>query len=184
MTATPPASHPGAPTAGARPRAAPVTLVDVPELLAGTLPRGRPLLVHHWASWDELSTAGLPALVALVRDSGIDAVGIAWDEFADPPLGRIAPMAQRPARWAGGAQAEAWVRQAGIGWPILVFGAGPDALFEALGIVDRWVPQVTVYRTDGTVGAHHGGPLAGEGWDAFVSAVGRELGGGPPDQNV
>ena len=150
-------------------RSAPVVLVDVPELLAGTAPRGRPVLVHHWASWDELSTTGLAPLVALVRASGVDAVGVAWDEFAAPPLGRIAPMAQRPARWAGGAQAEAWARQAGLTWPILVFGADPDALFEALGIADRWVPQVTLYGADGRVLAHHGGPLAGPDWESFVA---------------
>jgi hypothetical protein len=145
--------------------------------------------VHHWASWDEPSTAGLAALRALVAARGLDAVGVAWDELVDAPLGRIAGMAQRPARWAGGEQAAAWVREAGLSWPTLVYAvdhgaalttgtpsdpAAPDpaaAFFATLGLADRYVPQVTLYDIDGAVLAHHGGPLVGARWESFCVAT-------------
>lgn len=150
-----------------------VVLVDVATLLAAVSPRGRPVLVHHWASWDTTATADLPLLVAL-SGGGVDIVGVAWDEFAPAPLGRIAGMAQRPARWAGGAQVEAWVRQVGIDWPTLVFDGEPEALFEALRLADRWVPQLTLYGADGAVLAHHGGPCAGSAsWERLVAATRR-----------
>jgi hypothetical protein len=164
--------------------------------------------VHHWASWDEPSTAGLAALRALVAARGVDAVGVAWDELVDAPLGRIAGMAQRPARWAGGEQAAAWVREVGLTWPILVYAvdhdaalatgapsdpaapdpaapdpAAPDpaaAFFAALGLADRYVPQVTLYDIDGAVLAHHGGPLAGPRWEAFCVATLAAVSPAPP----
>ncbi|MES2639066.1 MAG: hypothetical protein V4850_06270 [Myxococcota bacterium] len=151
-----------------------ISLVDLPGLLAGIQPRGRPILVHHWASWDEPSTAGLPAMVALAarHAAHLDVVSVAWDELTAAPMGRIAGMAQRPAKWAGGEQAEAWARQAGLSWPVLVCEADPDdTFFAALGLADRWVPQVTLVGADGTVVAHHGGPMAGAGWAAFEAAV-------------
>jgi len=181
----PPANAPSAlpHAAGERPTA-PVTRLPLPALLAGLQPRGRPVLVHHWASWDEPSTDGLTALRALVAERGLDAVGVAWDELVDAPLGRIAGMAQRPARWAGGEQAAAWVREAGLSWPTLVYavdhGAAlatgapfdpAEAFFAALGLADRYVPQVTLYDTDGAVLAHHGGPLVGARWEAFCVAT-------------
>lgn len=169
--ATPPRPLPVANSAVADPRlSGSVVLVGTGSLLAGLQPRGRPVLVHHWASWDDLSTKGLAAVVALAGPTPpFDVVGVAWDEFLDAPMGRIAGMAQRPARWAGGDQVEAWVRQAGITWSTLVFGDPPEMLFETLGITDRWVPSVTLYGVDGSVLAHHGGPCEGEGWDRFVA---------------
>jgi hypothetical protein len=150
-----------------------ISLVDLSGLLAGIQPRGRPILVHHWASWDEPSTAGLPAIVALSarHAARIDIVSVAWDELTAAPMGRIAGMAQRPAKWAGGEQAEAWARQAGLGWPVLVCEADPDTFFAALALVDRWVPQVTLVAADGAVVAHHGGPMTGAGWAAFEAAA-------------
>lgn len=154
-----------------------VSLVDLPALAAAIRPRGRPLLVHHWASWDEPSTAGLPAMVALAARHAErhDTVSVAWDELTAAPLGRIAGMAQRPAKWAGGEQAEAWARQAGLSWPVLVCEADPDMFFGVLGLTDRWVPQVILYSADGAVAAHHSGPLLGAGWATFQEAVAEAL---------
>jgi hypothetical protein len=149
-----------------------VSPADLPTLLAALRPRGRPRLVVHWASWDELSTAGLPAVRALVAGvREVDAVGVVWDEALDAPTGRIPGMAQRPARWSGGDQAEAWLRQVGITWPNLVYAGDFEALFAALGLADRVVPQVVLVGADGAVIARHVGALAGEGWEGFVRRV-------------
>ncbi|MDP2308774.1 MAG: hypothetical protein Q8P18_22320 [Pseudomonadota bacterium] len=161
---------PAAAAAGGSPQ---LSVVDLPTLLTRIQPRGRPILVHHWASWDEPSTTGLPAMVALAARHGdtVDVVSVAWDELTDAPQGRIAGMAQRPAKWAGGEQAEAWARQAGVHWAVLVFSADPDAFFAALSLADRFVPQVTLYGADGARIAHHGGPMSGARWAAFEAAV-------------
>jgi hypothetical protein len=150
-----------------------VIRVDLPTLLAGLRPRGRPVLVVHWASWDTPSTDGLAAVQALLGRCGgaVAARGVAWDEFVEPPLPRIAPMAIRPARWSEGEQAAAWVRAKRLDWPTFVFAEVPERLFEGLGLVDRFVPQVTLYGLGGQVLAHHGGPLVGPEWARFAERV-------------
>lgn len=129
--------------------------------------------MHHWASWDADSTAGLAVLRGLVEETDVDTIGVAWDEFVAAPMGRIASMAQRPARWAEGEQAAAWVRAAGLSWPTVVCAVEPEAFFAALMLVDRYVPQLTLTDTDGRVCAHHGGPFVGDRWDAFAREVVR-----------
>lgn len=171
-TARPPGPLPPAPADTPDPRDPPdlVVRVGLDALLAGLRPRGAPLLVYHWASWDAPSTDGLVA-VGVLAARGLAVVGVAWDEFVAPPMTRIAPMATRPAKWSGGEQAAAWMRRHALDWPTLVYADPPDTLFDGLGLAERYVPQVTLYGPDGSVLAHHGGPLVGAGWVAFVDGA-------------
>jgi|GEM_PF-5192631 len=117
-----------------------VQVVDLTECLRGLVPRGRPLLIHHWHSLDPASLATLDALVALHAQGTQELVGVAWDLFDEAPVGRLPEMTYRPARWSEGANVRAVVQARGLAWHQLVYNGPPEALFASLAI-EPVVPQ-------------------------------------------
>lgn len=149
-----------------------ITAANLAELLAALRPQGRPLLIHHWASWDDTSVAALPALVALhAQTSGVDWISVGWDRFMDAPMPRIAMMADRPSRWAHGEQLLAHRQTCGATWPCLLYTGTPEALFDALDLPFQVVPQYILMGPDGQRRAAHVGPCAGPSWEALARAL-------------
>lgn len=158
-----------------RTRAPDLVVVDGPDLLAGLQPRGRPLLVHHWAAAVEASRLDLPLLVALHAASGaaLDVVGVSWDPFLEAPLGRNPEMLGRPARWADGSEARARFHAGDLRWPTLLPTVDAATLLDLAGLPEPAVPQTVLYGTDGAVLAHHAGPLDAAAIARLADLLGR-----------
>jgi hypothetical protein len=142
-------------------RAPDLVSVDGPGLLAGLQPRGRPLLVHHWAAAVEASRMDLPMLQALRAAQGpkLDVVGVSWDPFLDAPLGRNPEMLGRPARWADGSEARALFHNGDLSWVTLLPSVDAATLLELVGLPEPAVPQTVLYGADGAVLLHQAGRL-------------------------
>ncbi len=146
-------------------------VVDLPPLIRAST---GPLLLHHWASWDEASVASLPALKSLARP-GLRILGLGWDAFLEAPTGRIPGMAQRPARWADGSELAAYRDQLGLSWPTTMLRGSPEQLQELLELPDLGLPAVHLHRGGGARLAVHLGAPSGEGWAAFCSTLDATL---------
>jgi len=115
-------------------------LVSASELERALTPRGRPLVVHHWATWCEPCAEELPRIEALAKALGdvADVVGVSWELFDS----------QEPPKQALGT-VDAYAEGMGLSWPTLVFKDGPEALFKVLELDFQQIPQTRVLGPDG-----------------------------------
>jgi len=116
-------------------------LVGVRDLSAALKPRGRPMVVHHWATWCEPCAEELPRIEALAKALGDDAdvVGLSWELFDSP----------EPPQQALGT-VSAYAAGLGLSWPTLVFEGAPESLFSALELDFQQIPQTRVIASDGS----------------------------------
>ncbi len=126
--------------------------------LAATLSElHRPLLVHHWASWDEASVRSLPRLVEalspLLEREEFVLLDLGWDRLREAPTGRIPGMAQRPARWWDGSELQAWHRKHGLPWVTRFLTGSADAVRDeapedpfVLPALELWEPGAQLGR--------------------------------------
>ncbi len=138
-------------------------LVDEAALEAALTPRGRALIVHHWATWCEPCEDELPRIEALARQAGAAAevVGLSWELFDSPasPDGALEAV-------------QAYAERAGLSWPTLVFNGQPEALFEALELDYRKIPQTRVIGPDGACLEELHGPLSEADLPRLLALVG------------
>ena len=115
-------------------------LIAPGELERALRPRGRPLIVHHWATWCASCDEELPLIEALADalSNRADVLGLSWELFDARGGPERAVEAVR-------ARAEAL----GLSWPTLVFDGEPEALFRALDMDFQQIPQTWVLSADG-----------------------------------
>jgi len=137
-------------------------LVGVGDLSAALKPRGRPLVVHHWATWCEPCAEELPRIEALARALGdtADVVGLSWELFDSP---------EPPGQALG--TVDAYAAGLGLSWPTLVFDGTPESLFSTLELDFQQIPQTRVLAPDGTCLEELQRPLE----DADVSQLAARL---------
>lgn len=138
-----------APAAPARPTPTPepvvldhCALAELAEVRRACTPRGRPLLINHWATWCEGCVAELPLLVEVHHRwaEHLDFLGVSWDRFQ--PRGTPASTVRDVQRMAMGY---------GVTWKNLVFDGAPEALFEGLSMAVHTVPQTLLLDPGGAV---------------------------------
>lgn len=115
-------------------------LVPMSQLREALKPRGKPLLVNHWASWCKPCIDELPALAALARryEGKVDFLGVSWDLLAGSANFEEARS-----------KAEAAARKAGIPYDSLIPEGTPEALGETLGLEGLQVPQTFLFDREG-----------------------------------
>jgi thiol-disulfide isomerase/thioredoxin len=125
-------------------------VVSLEGLLTAVRPQGRPLILHHWATWCEPCEEELPRIEGLGRAASerADLLGISWDLFEDG--GDEEEVAKK---------VEAFAAQLGLSWDSLLVSAPPEQLFEALGLDHQKIPQTVVLGADGQVLYHARGPM-------------------------
>lgn len=124
---------------GEEPEPARIRAADLKALQAAISEGGRPLLVHHWATWCDPCEEELPMVEELAR-AGVSVLGISWDRFQD-----FRGIDQVVASVAEYTQAK------GLSWPTLVADAQPEALFEGLGLEFQKVPQSRLLGPEGVL---------------------------------
>lgn len=141
--------------------------VDLAGLMAACGTGGRPLVLHHWATWCEPCEEELPRIEALAAALGTDArvLGISWELFEGG--GDPAAAAERVV---------AYQQSAGLSWPSVLFSDLPEALFEGLALPFERIPQTQVLGADGRVLRRFDGPLSPEDVDAVVGLVRGDAG--------
>lgn len=147
--------------------------VNAATLLAGLQPRGRPILIHHWASWAEASVQDLVMLSGLHErfSDKVEFVSVGWEYFAEAPMGRNPEMLGRPAQWADGSQVHAHYQAGHLCWPTLIFTGTPQELVEALSLAEAALPQTFLYGVDCLPIAHIRGPLVGRSLEEMTRAL-------------
>ncbi len=140
---TDPACHPG----------------DLDAVKRASTPRGRLLIVNHWATWCPPCVDELPLLAELAKrlDGRADLVGISWDRFENP--GPPEEAAREVATFAG---------DHGIPYDTILFTGTPDELFDGVGLGWRFIPQTFVLAADGTCVRHIQGELTAADVEALV----------------
>lgn len=125
-------------------------VVSLEGLLTAVRPQGRPLILHHWATWCEPCEEELPRVEGLGRalSERADLLGISWDLFED------GDDAEAVAK-----KVEAFAAQLGLSWDNVLVSAPPEQLFEALGLDHQKIPQTVVLGADGQVLHHARGPM-------------------------
>ncbi|MCP4809761.1 MAG: TlpA family protein disulfide reductase [Proteobacteria bacterium] len=111
---------------------------------------GRPLIVHHWATWCEPCDEELPLVQSLYQDIGerADVVGVSWDRFQD---GGAVPRTV--------ARVVAHKVRFGLTWRSLLATDEPDDFFEELGLDFQQIPQTLVFGADGDLVEHIQGAM-------------------------
>ncbi len=150
----PPAPIPDEPvvsTAAASGPAAGCEPVDLASLQAACATGGKPLVIHHWATWCEPCEEELPRIEALAGALAGQArvLGVSWELFEGG--GDPGTVAQRVAAYQQGA---------GLSWPSLLFTEEPEALFDALSLSFERIPQTQVLGADGRVMKRFDGPIS------------------------
>ena len=136
--------------------------VDVAGLRAALVPRGKPLVVNHWATWCDPCVDELPRLVraaAGVAELG-EFVGVSWDLFDHP--GKPAAVAKKVGQFAD---------SAGVGYASLLFTGSPKELFALCGLDYELIPQTIVFAPDGTVVWHKKGVVDHDDVFPLIQAV-------------
>ncbi len=111
--------------------------VDLPGTYAG-----RPLLINVWASWCGPCVREMPALQSFAGDqggNGVQVVGIALDDVE---------------------AVRAFVRRAGVRYPILIDAPGPADAGVRLGNPKGVLPYSVLVSGDGRLLKQHLGPFA------------------------
>lgn len=116
------------------------TLVPVSQIREALKPRGKPLLVNHWASWCRPCVEELPELADLARRyrGRVDFVGVSWDF-----LNGSATFEEARAK------VDAAVRKGGVPYDSLVPEGSPEALGELLGLESLSIPQTYLFDREG-----------------------------------
>ena len=125
-------------------------VVSLEGVLTAVRPQGRPLILHHWATWCEPCEEELLRIVGLGRalSEHADLLGISWDLFEDGgPEEEVAK------------KVETFAAQLGLSWDNVLVSAPPEQLFEALGLDHQKIPQTVVLGADGQVLHHARGPM-------------------------
>jgi len=125
-------------------------VVSLEGVLTAVRPQGRPLILHHWATWCEPCEEELPRIEGLGRALAehADLLGISWDLFEDGgPEDEVAK------------KVETFAAQLGLSWDNVLVSAPPEQLFEALGLDHQKIPQTVVLGADGQVLHHARGPM-------------------------
>ena len=117
-------------------------LVGLVGLKMGLEPRGRPLIVNHWATWCDGCVRELPDLAVLRRDtkSLADFVAVGWEGFSGPGS---------PSDWIE--RVDSISREHGVDWSTMVFEGTPDELFEGLSVSKTTIPQTWVLDSSGRI---------------------------------
>lgn len=131
--------------------------------------RGRPLVVHHWATWCGACMEDLPMLRRLAEQLGDDAdlITVSWERFERPeaePEALVHAVAHA-------------LHAHGLELPTVVYDGAPDRLFAALGLTDPTIPLTRVIDADGGLLREHVGPLdarAVQGLSALVRTGAKE----------
>ncbi|MCB9758720.1 MAG: TlpA family protein disulfide reductase [Alphaproteobacteria bacterium] len=124
------------------PEGPPVRLGDLAALLQARASEGRPVVVHHWATWCAPCAEELPRVQALHEAMG-DAgrlVGVSWDLFE--AVGAPEQVADDVSEFA---------RDAGITWGSLLITDEPGAFLEQSGLAFDKIPQSQVYDAAGNL---------------------------------
>lgn len=130
--------------------APPCTPATSQVVASASVPSGRPLIVHHWATWCEPCDEELPLVEALYQDvrERADLVGVSWDRFQDGGA-----VEKTVARVTGHKESM------GLSWPSLLVTDDPDDFFDELGLDFQQIPQTLVFDTDGALIEHVRGAL-------------------------
>lgn len=118
-----------------------VKTLRLADLLKMTRPRdGRPLVVHHFATWCGPCADEMPVIDRLAAELSdrADFVVISWDLFMLEPEEGVQAV-------------ESLVREAGLKHDILVYQGEPPALIDAYGVSGGTVPYTQVYSPKGGV---------------------------------
>lgn len=134
------------------PRAeAPVIFVKSPEELLNYLkPRGRALVVNHWATWCDPCISELPylAAISLKYKDRADFVAVSWERFTDDsPEGDVArTIRETAARFS-------------IYYENVVAPPPPEEVFRVLNLQKPLIPQTFIYNAGGNCIFEHCGPV-------------------------
>jgi len=124
---------------GVSPQARSASLAEVREALK---PRGKPLVVNHWATWCQPCVEELPMFARMARNFAgkADFLGISWDLFAE-----------NPGKTAAESSVRALSEKAGIPYDSLLSEGDAEALGEMLGLKSLVIPQTWIYSREGKV---------------------------------
>lgn len=132
------------------PACSPATTAVIQQAMT---PSGRPVVVHHWATWCDPCEEELPLVQELYEAVGdrVDVVGVSWDRFQDGgaldrTLKRVREFKQRHL----------------LTWSSLVATDDPDGFFEELGLDFEQIPQTLVFSAEGELLEHIRGAMDAE----------------------
>lgn len=110
---------------------------------------GRPLVVHHFATWCDPCEEELPILGGLLEGADARTVAVAWDLF-------MAPVSPDDAI----AACRGFLDRLGVSFDVLcVYTGAPEALFASQGITQGTVPYTDVRDRTGRIVATFPNPL-------------------------
>lgn len=138
------------------------SIAQTKEALA---PRGRPLLVNHWASWCVPCVAEMPLLAASAKrfEGRVDFVGVSWDLFN---VSLDQDSRTRVLHQVGGV-----VKKTDVSYPILIVDGTVEALGEALQLAEFSLPQTFLFDRSGRKIAEFEVIEEGESLQAFEKAL-------------
>lgn len=126
-------------------------LLDLPALQAACRASGRPLILHHWATWCEPCEEELPLVQELYEavQGHADFLAISWDL-----------LDARGTPEAVVTEVRAFLDARGCTFPACVFEGSAEALFSGLSLSFQRIPQTLVVQEGGGVLCHIEGPLS------------------------
>lgn len=125
-------------------------LLALPALQAACRAAGRPLILHHWATWCEPCEEELPLVQQLYEavQGHADFLAISWDL-----------LDARGTPEAVATEVKAFLEARGCTFPACVFEGSAEALFSGLSLSFQRIPQTLVVQEGGVVLRHIQGPL-------------------------
>lgn len=127
----------------ATPVTASPTLCEAPSpqgLVDALRPRGRALVVHHWATWCTPCDEELPRVQALANELAgqADLIGVGWELFEDPSSPEAAAAAISD-----------FAAERGLSWKTLLVTEDAESFFATHKLSFRKIPQTRVIGADG-----------------------------------
>jgi len=113
---------------------------ELQRVLDAVKPRGKPLVVNHWATWCEPCVDELPYLAEVAKrfEGKVDFVGISWDRYIGS-----APIEQTTAA------VDAVRAKAGVRFPTVLAPKDPEAVARELKLEAEYIPQTYVFAPSG-----------------------------------